>query len=152
MPEQSPRSKGQVDTKPRPEKEGTELLSSRLSYAIVGALGGVALAVLALIQSNLDAGKTYPGARGALWLVVGALVGVIVGLELHSTRSWRQFGKYTFTIRFVLACSAGGTGLGLGGMLLGMVIANDLWKYTAGGAGLALLLLFWIKVESVKLW
>lgn len=137
---------------PRHEQEKQQLSSSRVAYALVGALGGIALAVAALIDSNLNSRETYPGARGALWLGIGAVLGVIVGLDLHSTRTWRRFGKYTFAVRFVLACSAGGTGLGLGGMLFGRVTATELWKYSAGGALLAVFLLVWIKLESLRLW
>jgi hypothetical protein len=115
--------------------------SSKPSYALYGALGGVALGVFALIASR----DIYRSAQGALLLAAGALFGAIVGLDLHSTRTWRRFGKYTFPLRFIFACSAGGSVTGLVGMLLGAVARADLWKYTSGGAILGLVLLVWLK-------
>jgi hypothetical protein len=84
-------------------------------------------------------------------LAAGALFGAIVGLDLHSTRTWRRFGKYSFPIRFILACSAGGTATGLVGILLGVVARGDLWKYTGGGAILGLVLLVGLKI-AVEHW
>jgi hypothetical protein len=107
-------------------------LSSKTLYALVGALvGGLALGVVTL---------------NALLLAAGTFFGAIVGLDLYSTRTWRRFGKYTFPIRFVLACSAGGTATGLVGVLLGAVARADLWKYTGGGAIFGLVLLVWLKL------
>ena len=132
------------------EQDRKKLWLSRFRYAGLGAAGGIALAVIMLIACSVDASEIYRGGRGALRLAVGALFGVIVGLDLHSTRTWRRFGKYTFAIRFILACSAGGTGLGLGGMLLGIVMASDVWKYGVGGAVLGVLLLLRIKLENIS--
>jgi hypothetical protein len=119
-----------------------EAQSSRGSYALFGALGGVALGVFALILSS----GFYDVRQGALLLAAGAFFGGIVGIDLHSTRTWRRLGKYTFPIRFILACSAGGTGAGLVAVLLGVVTRADLWKYTGGGAILGLVLLVWLKL------
>jgi hypothetical protein len=121
--------------------------ASKSSYALVGALGGVALGLFALIESI----GIHGGAQGALLLAAGALFGAIVGLDLHSTRTWRRFGKYSFPIRFILACSAGGTATGLVGILLGVVARGDLWKYTGGGAILGLVLLVGLKI-AVEHW
>jgi hypothetical protein len=119
-------------------------LWSKSSCALFGALGGVALGVFALIVSW----GVYSGAQAALLLAAGALFGAIVGLDLHSTRTWRRFGKYTFPIRFVLASSAGGAATGLVGILLGDVARADLWKYTGGGAIFGLLLLVSLKLAA----
>jgi hypothetical protein len=116
--------------------------SSKASYVLSGTLGGVALGVFALILSY----DMYHGALGALVLAAGALFGAIVGLDLHSTRTWRHFGRYTFPIRFLLACSAGGTSTGLVAMLLRIATRVDMWKYTGGGAILGLVLLVWLKL------
>lgn len=83
-------------------------------------------------------------------LAAGALFGAIVGLDLHSTRTWRRFGKYTFPVRFILACSAGGTATGLVGMLIGLVAQADMWKYTGGGAMLGLVILVCLKLAGER--
>jgi hypothetical protein len=98
--------------------------ASKSSYALVGALGGVALGLFALIESI----GIHGGAQGALLLAAGALFGAIVGLDLHSTRTWRRFG-----------------------ILLGVVARGDLWKYTGGGAILGLVLLVGLKM-AVEHW
>lgn len=120
------------------------LFSSKPAYALFGACGGIALGVLALVDD------LFPGPQGALLLAAGALFGAIVGLDLHSTRAWRRFGRSTFAVRFVLACSVGGTATGLTGMLLGIVARGDVWKYGIGGALLGGLLLVWVKLESLR--
>jgi hypothetical protein len=137
------------DANQRYQEQMERLASSRALYALVGAFGGIALAVLALIESSVQSKEVYPGARGVLLLAAGALFGLVVGLDLHSTRTWRRFGKYTFAFRFMLASSAGGTATGIAGVLLGMVAGADLWKYSAGGALLGLLLLIWRRLERI---
>jgi len=112
------------------------------SYMLCGALGGLALGVFAFILAR----DIYHGTRGALLLAAGGLFGAIVGLDLHSTRTWRHFGSYTFPTRFILACSAGGTATGAIGMLLGVIARADLWRYTGGGAILGLAFLLWVKL------
>ena len=112
--------------------------------ALVGALGGIALALVALIVSHGFYGVT----AGALILAAGALFGAVVGLDLHSTRTWRRFGKYTLPVRFVLACSAGGTATGFVASLLGYVARADLWKYTGGGAVVGLIILGSLKLAE----
>ena len=52
------------------------------SYVLIGALGGIALGVFALIVSH----GLYRGAQGALLLAASELFGAIVGLDLYSTR------------------------------------------------------------------
>ena len=128
----------------RYQQKMQRLFSSKPAYALFGALGGIGLGVLALIED------LFPGPRGALLLAAGAVFGAIVGLDLHSTRSWRRFGKFTFAVRFVLACSAGGTATGVTGMLFGIVARTDLWKYSVGGALVGVLLLVWAAVESLR--
>ena len=114
------------------------------SYVLAGALGGIAVGVFALIVSH----GLYRGAQGALLLAASALFGAIVGLDLQSTRTWRRFGKYTLPIRFILACSAGGTATGFVGTLLGLVAQADMWKYTGGGAVVGLVVLTWLKLAE----
>lgn len=128
----------------RYQEEMGRLFSSKPAYTLFGALGGVAVGVIALIND------LFPGPRGALLLAAGALFGAIVGLDLHSTRRWRHFGTYTFAVRFVLACSAGGTATGVTGILLGIVARGELWKYSLGGAVLGLLLLLWAALENIS--
>lgn len=130
----------------RNQQKMERAFSSKPSFALFGALGGVALGIFALIVSD----GLYRGAQGALLLAAGALFGAIVGLDLHSTRTWRRFGKYTFPIRFILACSAGGTATGLVGMLMGVVAQADMWKYTGGGAMLGLVILVWLKLAGER--
>lgn len=126
-------------------QDGTERRSApKASYALVGALGGIALGLFASIVSH----GLYHAAQGALLLAAGALFGAVVGLDLHSTRTWRRFGKYALPIRFILACSAGGTATGFVGTLLGLVARDDLWKYTGGGALVGLILLAWLKLAD----
>jgi hypothetical protein len=120
------------------------LFSSKPAYALFGALGGIALGVFALVND------LFRGPQAALLLAAGALFGAIVGLDLHSTRTWRHFGKLTFAVRFVLACSAGGTATGLTGILLGIVARSELWKYSLGGAMLGVLLLLWAALENIR--
>ena len=79
-------------------------------------------------------------------LAAGAVFGAVVGLDLHSTRRWRRFGKYTLPVRFILACSAGGTATGIVGTLLGLVARADLWGYTWGGAIVGLVILACLKL------
>src|SRR3954464_2924960 len=100
------------------------LFSSKPAYALFGGLGGIALGVFALIND------LFAGPHAALLLGAGALFGAIVGLDLHSTRTWRRFGKFAFAVRFVLACPAGGTATGLTGIFLGIVARSELWKYS----------------------
>ena len=78
----------------RYQQQMERLVSSKPFYALVGAITGVALGVLALSASSAESNWTYTGARGALWLAAGALFGAIVGLDLHTTRTWRRLGKY----------------------------------------------------------
>ena len=128
----------------RYREEMERRFSSKPAYALFGALGGITLGVLALVND------LFPGPRGAILLGAGALFGAIVGLDLHSTRGWRHFGKLTFALRFVLACSAGGTATGLTEILLGIVARSELWKYSVGGAILGGLLLLWAALENIR--
>jgi hypothetical protein len=119
-------------------------LSARSSYALLGVVGGIVLGLFAFILVH----GLYHGAQGALLLGAGALFGAGVGLDLHSTRRWRRFGKYTLPIRFILACSGGGAATGVVGTLLGLVARADLWRFTAGGAVIGLVVLTWLKLAE----
>jgi hypothetical protein len=133
-----------IEVNRRYREQMERLFSSKPAYALFGAFGGIALGVFALVND------LFRGPRAALLLGAGALFGAIVGLDLHSTHTWRHLGKFTFAVRFVLACSAGGTATGLTGILLGIVARSELWKYSLGGAMLGLLLLLWAALENIR--
>lgn len=133
-----------AEVKQRYQEGMEQRFAPKPSYALFGAVGGIVLGLFALIVSH----GLYHAAQGALLLAAGALSGAVVGLDLHSTRTWRRFGKYTLPIRFILACSAGGTATGFAGTLLGLVARADMWRYTGGGAVVGLMILAWLKLAE----
>ena len=133
------------DANRRYHEHTSRLFGSKPAHALLGALAGLALAVGVLMQDAKE-GVTP---RGGLFILAGILFGMIAGIDLHSTRTWKRFGKYTFPVRFVLACSAGGAATGVSGALLRVVSPAAIWQYSLGGAAIGAGLLIWIKLEEM---
>ena len=134
------------DANRRYHEHVARLFGSKVAHALIGALAGLALAVGVLMQEAK--GDATP--RGGLFVLAGILFGMIAGIDLHSTRTWKRFGKYTFPVRFILACSAGGAATGVSGALLRIVAPSAIWQYSLGGAALGAGLLIWMKLEGIR--
>jgi hypothetical protein len=107
------------------------IFGTRLGYGIVGGCAGLGATVWGMMQlPRTDFGS----AKGLLFLSAGVLCGILVGLDLFSTRRWRRFGRFTIVARLAAACSSAASLTGLVGVFLGMIHASDLWMIGAGGA------------------
>jgi hypothetical protein len=104
-------------------------LSGRTAYLMRCALLGFAIGVGMVIATR---GDTVP--RAPWFLVAATVVGLVTGLDLYLTRSWRRFGRFTPVIRFAVA-GTGAAGLTSAvGVLLRLIPSPLAWSFTAFGA------------------
>jgi len=132
------------DADDRDQERSTRPFSGKAAYALIGAIAGFLLGLRVFIAEMTDQGP-----RGLLLLGAGALFGALAGLDLHSTRKWERFGKYTYIVRFILACSLAGVGTGIAGRLLGLLDNTAFWQYSLAGAGLGAVLLVSVWLDGL---
>ena len=95
---------------------------------------GAGLGFFAGLWAMVAWARNHTGPKGVLVLFAAMFFGALVGLDLHSTRRWRAFGRYTIAVRLGLASSSGGALTALAGVVVGMVSKADIWQFALVGA------------------
>jgi len=100
-----------------PKHDPPPLFSSRTAHVLSGMGMGFFGGLLAMVRWA----RYHTGPKGVLVLFAAMAFGALVGLDLHSTRRWQAFGRYTIAVRLGLACSSAAALTALAGVLVGMV-------------------------------
>lgn len=110
-------------------------VDSLAEYVVPGAAVGFFSGLVALADFN----RTHKGAVGLAVVAGSTVVGFLVGLELHRSRSWSRFGWLGQYARWIVAGSLTASTAALALLTVGAVPARDLWQIVGigavGGAG-----------------
>ena len=119
----------------RSQRSSQHVSSDRNAAILSCARLGFAIAVGMVITSRGEMGM------GALWFLAAATtVGSLTGLDLYLTRNWKRFGRLTWILRLVVACTGAAGLTSAVGVLLGLISPQVAWSFTVFGALAGLLL------------
>jgi hypothetical protein len=119
------------------------LFSSRLFYGIVGAVVGGGYGVLGLGQSN---SPDLSGTEPLYILAFAMLVGALIGLQLHETRSWSRHGEWGTIARWVVAFASTAATVGAVFIMMGNLTSNN-YLFALGASGIVG---FALGVEAIR--
>lgn len=91
-----------------PGVDDDPLFSSRITYAVLGAVMGSGYGLCYLMETDGKSDPYPPLMVPGIMLVAGALV----GLELHATRSWGRKGPFHNLARWIFAFVSAGATIG----------------------------------------
>lgn len=105
------------------------VLAYRNALVLNGAFLGFTIGLGMLIVTGGDMGM-----RSLWFLGAATAIGSLTGLDLYLTRKWKRFGRFTPSLRFIVACT-GAAGLTSSvGIRVGVISPQLAWAFTALGA------------------
>ena len=139
-------NKPESDLDRRARQHLAGVFKSRAMYCVLGGVGGAGLGIYIMINEVVP---RLSSARYLLLLGASILFGALAGFDLHRTREWRRFGRLTFSVRMMLACSGAAATTGFVGYLLRLVPSGDVWAYSGGGALVGLIVALRLEYERL---